>query len=159
MNRNMKTIMQVAGIIGVILICAAIMYFGLAKPLGQGYIVGSKVKIQQWMAAYKSVVLFVTGFSIFISMLWYVAARFIFKITNSINVGKRAVWGVLFVLSIAGVIVITWAVGNITKGISLYLVHLLLFSVIGYYLTSVLFAPAAYKYTPLGAEMLRKRRN
>ena len=38
MNRSMKTAVQVFGIIVIILLCTAIMNFGLAKVLGQGYI-------------------------------------------------------------------------------------------------------------------------
>ena len=46
MNRSMKTAVQVFGIIVIILLCTAIMNFGLAKVLGQGYIVGKNISIK-----------------------------------------------------------------------------------------------------------------
>ncbi len=156
MNRGMKTGVQIAGIVFIILICAAIMHFGLAPMLGKGYIAGQKATISEWMAGYKSILYGVAGFALLTGILWYVLARFVFKITAARGVGKRAVWAILFVLNIVGVVLISMFVGKIARGIGLYISHVVLFSVIGYYVSSLFLTPAPYKYTPFGAEFLAK---
>ena len=83
MNRSMKTAVQVFGIIVIILLCTAIMNFGLAKVLGQGYIVGKNISIKQWLDGYHSILYAVTGVALLLPLLWYIMARFIFKITSS----------------------------------------------------------------------------
>jgi len=154
----MKTAVQVFGIIVIILLCAAIMNFGLAKVLGQGYIVGKNISIKQWINGYHAILYAVTGVALLLPLLWYIMARFIFKITSSKDVGKRTVWSVLWIIDIVAIILFTWGIGHIEKGISLYIVHVILFSFIGYYLTTLLFTPAPYKYTPLGADKLRRKK-
>lgn len=158
MNRSMKTAVQVFGIIVIILLCTAIMNFGLAKVLGQGYIVGKNISIKQWLDGYHSILYAVTGAALLLPLLWYIMTRFIFKITGSKDVGKRTIWSVLWIIDIVAIILLTWGIGHIEKGISLYIVHVVLFSFIGYYLTTLLFTPAPYKYTPLGADKLRRKK-
>ncbi len=158
MSRGMKTGVQIAGIAAIILICALIMYFGLAETIGKGYLQGEKMGLKEWVAGYKSILFAVTGFALFTSLLWYVLARFVFKITSAKGVGKRAVWGALLAVNVVGVVLITMFIGKIPRGITLYLVHILLFSVISYYAASLFLAPAPYKYTPVGAGLLAKTR-
>lgn len=157
MNRTMTTVLQVLGIIVFAIACGAIMYFGLARPLGQGYIVGTNIKIQDWLRVYTNLVYAVTVFSLLTSLFWYVLARASFKVTNAKSVGKRSVWVALLLVNIVGVSALTFLMGAIPKGISLYAVHLVLFSLVGYYLATLLCTPAAYKYTPLGATVVRRK--
>ena len=156
MNRGMKTGVQIAGIVFIVLICAAIMHFALAPMLGKGYITGTQSNIKEWLVGYKSILYGVAGFALLSSILWYVLARFVFKITAARGVGKRTVWAMLFVLNIVGVVLITMFIGKIPRGIGLYLAHIVLFSVIGYYVSTLFLTPAPYKYTPLGAGILAK---
>ncbi|MDD3114211.1 MAG: hypothetical protein PHQ44_00560 [Anaerovibrio sp.] len=161
MNRSVKTAIQIGGIIGVIFVCAAIMYFGLADSLGKTYITGTKTKIIDWTSHYKNMLIIVMLISMFTSLLWYVLSRFVFKITSCFGVGKRAIWLVICVVNVIGVLLATALCSNDTTlkvGFSLYIIHVILFSVVGYYLTSVLFTPAAYKYTPVGANLIKLKK-
>ena len=157
MSRGMKTGLQIAGIILIVLICALIMYFGLAEPIGKGYLQGVKMGLADWLKGYKSILFAVAGYALFTSLLWYILARYAFKITSATGVGKRAVWGMLFILNIVGVVLITMFIGKIPIGMALYLVHILLFSVISYYASSLFCSPTPYKYTPIGAGLLAKK--
>lgn len=85
------------------------------------------------------------------SLLWYGLAQSVFK------AGKRIVWGLLLIVVVIITILSCFYVEKAES--SLWLAKLFFVSngVVPYYLTTLLFSPLSFKYTPPLAELVRSR--
>jgi hypothetical protein len=160
MNRMSKTALQIGGIIAVIAICSLVMYFigsSMAQSLGTELSRAGR-NASNWKNDYSTLILALGAVSLLVTLGWYILARFIFKVTSPQDTGKRTIWAALWLGGIALTIAIT-ALNSLPKNFIIHIMHVLFFNIIGYYLCTLLWSPAPFKYTPLGAKQLWSKRN
>lgn len=110
------------------------------------------------MAAFDGAFIAVMIASIIAVAAWYALARFS-RVVRPTDAGKRSAWLViLLVLAVVAIILATVFFGRPLDGSWLAYLLLVLPALIAFYLPTALFSPADYKYSPLGATVLRPRR-
>ncbi len=113
---------------------------------------------QQWMwiASFESWARVCVAIAGAASLLWYGLAQWTFKIRNEGKGSeKRVVWGLLFLFPIVAGIVSCILVDRAEKMWIAYL-FFILNGLIPYYLATLLFSPASFKYIPWGAKQIRR---
>ena len=115
------------------------------------------ITIEQWETSFSSWALGGVYLAGVASLLWYVLAQWSFKINHPENAkGKGTIWGLLFLISVVGVIAASFIFTMQVKsgGVA---VHLLFFlnGVGCYYLSTLLFSPPVFKFIPWGAARIR----
>jgi hypothetical protein len=97
------------------------------------------------------------GLAFAAGLLWYVLGQWVFKINNWQASGKRPVWALLFLLSVAGGVVTGIVLTRqAQEGAVIAYGFYALNGLLCYYLETALFSPTSFKYTPLGARKLRR---
>lgn len=162
MTRTGLTAVQIAGTIVFMLVLSLIAY-EVGAMLGKSFLsADSGITHAQWKAHFLKLVCTTGGLTTFFSLLWYFMARFGLKIAYAFDAGKRTVWAVLGALSLVSSFALPYVYSStdhvLKMGMSVPLLFVVLFSVIGYWGGSIVSTPAAYKYTPIGAYFLRKRK-
>ncbi len=158
MNRSTRTIAQILGILLLTAVLSLFAYY-IGSSLGKSIIIGTPIAHNDWQAHYKKLVYATGATGGIISLLWYSLARFGMKIHTSYGVGKRTLWGALGGLMLIACVALPYAFANadatLKMSASIPLLFVALYAVIGYWIGSLFMTPAAYKYTPLGAEKIR----
>ncbi len=158
MDRNKRTILEIIVILAMFLILSMIAYFagtGLAKT----FLKAGGVTLGQWKDHYIALVRTMGLVSCCITFVWYFSARFFLKITYPVFVGKRTIWVVIGLLNLVSCMVVPFFYvrsDSILKiDVTIYILFLVLFGILGYYASSIIATPACYKYTPIGAKSIR----
>ena len=162
MSRNALTAVQILGIIILTVALSLAAYF-LGSVLAKSFLsIGSGVTHGQWLEHYRKLVMTVGGLCGALSLAWFVAARFFLKIDSPLGVGKRTVWAIVGGVTAAVCIILPYVYAGVDHVLKMSpgipVVFLLLYGIIGYWGGSIFATPAAYKYTPLGASLVRSPR-
>lgn len=157
-TRSTRTIAQIFGLIILTVVLSIIAYY-VGSSLGKSLIVGTQITHSEWQAYYMKLVAIVGATGGVLSLVWYMLARFGMKIDSPFGVGKRGLWVILGLLTLVECVAIPYVYSTMNStlkmGISIPAVFVILYVVIGYWGGSVFATPDVYKYTPLGAEMIR----
>ena len=114
------------------------------------------VTIEQWKTRCKIWAFVCFGVAGFASFFWYWLAQWIFKINRWEDARKRSTWTGLLILLI--IIIFSRIIYvELTTESSPKWVYPLFFlnGFLPYYLTTLLFSPSSFKYTPVGAKYFR----
>lgn len=159
MNRRTRTAVQILGIILLTALLSVIAYYigsALAKsflPVGQG------ITHTQWQGHYKKLVYTVGITACALSLAWYFLARFGMKVYGALNVGRRGMWALFGSLTLLVCLATPYIYAGMDATLkinaSIPAIFVVLYALIGYWGGSIATAPAAYKYTPLGADKIR----
>lgn len=162
MNRTTRTIVKIILIAAATVLCVAAAYYLGSNVTGHALASASdNMNYSRWLEKYFTLTQ-TTGFANgFCALIWFLAARFIFKVDSASNAGKRLIWALICVISL----VISLGVPHFyapTLGIKLNGIIFALFAIIftgaGYWLLTIFTTPLAFKYTPPGAQKLFGRR-
>ena len=114
------------------------------------------VKIEQWMASFKTWAFVCVGAAGSASLLWYFLAQRIFKINRWEDTrGKRPIWLLLSLLPTIAIVVSCICVERAESSLIVVYVFFFFNGLLSYYLATLLFSPSAFKYTPAGAKQIR----
>ena len=114
------------------------------------------LNIEQWKASFQRWTLICVGAAGFASLLWYGLAQWGFKINRWEDAGKRSWWVFLFFLPIVAIILSVIFVERAESGLRFeQCVFFIINGLLSYYLATLLFSPASFKYTPAGAKYIR----
>lgn len=160
MSRNTKTIISVFGTIVIFFVISLIVYF-IGSPIAKSVILkAGGINYSEWVKHYGGLVRIMGILSCLLTLLWYVLARFVMKIIYPKPVGRRGLWSVIGIVNILLCIIVPFIYSVIDSkspmSFAICLLFIVFFGIIGYYVCSVLFTPANYKYTPIGAMKVRK---
>lgn len=157
MNRNTRTIAKIGGIIVCTVILSALAYYISSVVSGhQLATLSNNMTYSRWQDKFFSLTILTGGLTGICSLIWFILARFVFKINSAFNTGRRTVWALLAAVSLSGNILIPRfyaASQGIQINIVIIVLFVLFFTVAGYWLVSIFVTPKPFKYTPLGAQL------
>ena len=113
--------------------------------------------IGQWISSFQKWAISCVVSAGLASLLWYILAQWGFKINRGTGAGKRIVWCLLFLVPIIIIIVSCIYVEEAESSLWLAKLFFALNGLFLYYLTTLLFSPLSFKYTPIGAKLFRSR--
>lgn len=159
MSRSAKTIVSIFGTIAVFFVISLIVYF-IGSPIAKTLILSAGgISYNEWVKHYSGLVNIMGIISCIFTLVWYVLARFVMKVVYPKPVGRRAIWAVIGIINLVLCILVPYIYSIVDKkypmSFAICLLFIMFFGIIGYYLCSILFTPANYKYTPIGAVKIR----
>ena len=158
MSRTAKTLISIIGIIAGTVILSVLAYY-IGSVLGQSILTAGGMNHKDWENKYFELVIGMGGFSAIIMLAWYFLARFKLKVQQAHNIGQRTLWGIVGLIHLAVCFVYPYAVAGMDArfniNISIPLLFVLLYGIIGYWGGSIISTPAPFKYTPIGAMRIR----
>lgn len=161
MNRTARTAIKLILIAATTIFCTAAAYYLCSNITGHSLATASEnMNYSRWLEKF-FVLTQATGLLNGIcALIWFLSARFLFKIDEATGAGKRIFWTAFLLLSIAISVGIPHFYAPIL-GIKLngiiFGLFLAIFSGIGYWLLTIFTTPLAFKYTPLGAQLFGRR--
>lgn len=114
--------------------------------------------LEEWKASFQYWARIVVA-ACLMSIIWYILARWCFKVNKIKDAGKRLWWGLFALIPIiAAILGGVIGIAEAKASLGLYLSYLFfgLNVVVCYYLSTLLFSPSSFKYTPLGASAIRR---
>lgn len=134
----------------------AIVFFGERPLLNQVVVPRPGTRLPFYIADFMSAAAFGVWASAAGSFFWFLFARWISGVVDWRSSGKRSIWAVLGVLTVAVCTVYGFYYVPIAEsgGAIAYTLFLVNSSLI-YYMSTTLASPPSYKYTPYGARTLR----
>ena len=161
MNRNTRIIAKIAGIIVATLICSLLAYYISSAVTGHSLAtLSDKMSYVIWQERFFKVTIVTGVLTGICSLIWFILARFAFKINSVFSTGRRTIWALLAAVSFFGSILIP-RFYSASQGIQINIViialFVLFFTVVGYWLVSIFVTPKPFKYTPLGAQLFSRR--
>ncbi len=159
MNRTVLTIVQIAIIVALTVACGIIAYFVVSSVTGHQLATASgNMAFSRWQEKFQSLVINTGILSALCALAWFVLTRWIFKINTPRGIGKRTIWAGLAALDLIGCIVIPQFYSS-TLGIKtnflVTVIFIIAFAGVGYWLLTIYTTPNIFKYTPVGAQLLR----
>lgn len=112
--------------------------------------------IEEWVASFELWAYVCVGSAALASFLWYGFAQRVFAANNEKSYGKRGLWGFLFVLPLAAIIISILSVEQAESSLWLAYLCFIVNGLFPYYLSTLLFSPVAVKYTPIGSVKIRR---
>ena len=162
MNRNVRTIVKIAIIVAGTILCGALAYFISSAAFGHQLATASNnMAYTNWQEKFSRLVIFTGAVTGICSLAWFILSRWVFEITSSTGGGRRIIWAILAAISLAGSIAVPQiyaATAGIKVNVLVLAVFVIFFTGIAYWLLSIITTPAAFKYTPVGARMIRARK-
>lgn len=115
-------------------------------------------KLSEWKDSFEDCARSVALVSGVTGIIWYVLAQWVFKIIQFHSAGKRGTWALLFVLPVIALVGAVIYLSPAETGIGLYLAYLFfaLNSVVYYYILTLFISPSSFKYSPVGAGIIRR---
>ncbi len=111
----------------------------------------TNLTMTQWLESFELWALVCVGAAAVASLWWYFGGQSVFKANNEKSYGKRGLWGFLFVLPLAAIIVSILSVEQAESSLWLAYLCFTVNGLVPYYVATVLFSPVSVKYTPIGA--------
>lgn len=150
-----------AGILVSTVVFSALAYYiGSAVTGHQLATLSNNMTYSRWQDKFFSLTIVAGGLTGICSLIWFILARFVFKINSAFSTGRRTIWALLAVVSLLGSILIPrfYSVSlGITINVVIIALFVLFFTVAGYWLVSIFVTPKPFKYTPLGAQLFSRR--
>ncbi|MBF0342595.1 MAG: hypothetical protein HQL06_00030 [Nitrospirae bacterium] len=156
----MAKLKQIMSISGILLIGGL---FCLLSNVELEYIVNRRITIfesydlETWEKQFITGAYIVCAFAAFISVLWYGLTQWHFKVVDWKSVGKRPLWLFLFfIIPIAAFLFgLVYLKDYVEQGIGWPAGFYAINSMLCYYLSTLFCSPVAFKYTPIGATLVR----
>jgi len=161
MNRTARTIIKLILIVATTIFCTAAAYYLCSNITGHSLATASEnMNYSRWLEKFFALTRATGLINGICALIWFISARFLFKIDEASGAGKRIIWAAFLLLSVAISVGIPHFYAPIL-GIKLngiiFGLFLAIFSGIGYWLLTIFTTPLAFKYTPLGAQLILKR--
>lgn len=161
MNRTARTIIKLILIVATTIFCTAAAYYLCSNITGHSLATASEnMNYSRWLEKFFALTRATGLINGICALIWFISARFLFKIDEASGAGKRIFWTAFLLLSVAISVGIPHFYAPIL-GIKLngiiFGLFLAIFSGIGYWLLTIFTTPLAFKYTPLGAQLILKR--
>lgn len=162
MDRNARTAAKIAAIIVATVIVTLLAYYICSALAGHQLATASnQMNYSQWQDKFFSLVIVTGAVTGICSLVWFILARWIFKINMAVGIGKRTIWAILAAVSLIACIIIPRTY-SVTLGIKIngLIIALLVvfFTVVGYWILSIFTTPKAFKYTPVGALLFARKK-
>ena len=160
MGRTPRTIVSIVGIILGAMLASLITYY-VGESFGTSIVAAnSQLDYEDWIDEYKGLVNIMTVLMMIIGALYYLILRFASKITFPDDGGKRMFWAVFFTLTLIISLVFPYIYAVIEddfiNGLKISLLFVVIYGLLYFWLGSLFITPPAYKYSPLGATVVRK---
>ena len=161
MNRTSYNAIRVLAIVIVTCICTGLAYFVASQTVGhQLATLSDGMVFSRWQSKFLNLVLVAGGLVGICSLIWFLLSTFVFKIYYPFGIGKRTVWSALAFLTLIISIAVPTFYSN-TIGIKVNAVvtslFVIFFTIINYWIVTIFTTPAAFKYTPLGSQLVLSR--
>ncbi len=161
MNRTTRTIIKIFLIAAASVACVALAYYLGSNIAGHKLATASdNMDYSRWLEKYFSLTRAAGLANGLCALGWFLSARFFFTVDEAAGSGKRIFWAALMMASLATSLGVAHFYAPIL-GIKLNGIIFGLFAAIftgaGYWLLTIFTTPLAFKYTPLGAQMILKR--
>lgn len=154
MDRKMKTVISIVGAAAVFVLLSVAAYY-LGGTIIQGtFSAKSGITYAQWEEHYLWLVAKMGGVGFLMFMVWYLLARFGLKISTPPKMGKRLLWIIIGGIDAGLCLMLPYLFRMFDSVLSrifsplLPVIYLVLYVVIGYWVLSIFFTPAPYKYVP-----------
>ncbi|MBR4153591.1 MAG: hypothetical protein IKT98_11625 [Selenomonadaceae bacterium] len=161
MNRTTRTIIKIILIAAVTIFCTAAAYYLGSNVTGHSLATASdNMNYSRWLEKYFILTRATGLLNGLCALIWFLAARFLFKIDDVAGAGKRICWLALLMASMAislGIPHFYAPILGIKLNGIIFGLFLVIFSGIGYWLLTIFTTPLAFKYTPLGAQLFGRR--
>lgn len=155
MNRTARTVLKLFLIAITAIFCTAAAYYICSNLTGHSLATASEnMNYSRWQEKF-FVLTRATGLLNGIcALIWFISARFLFKIDETPGAGKRNFWAAFLCLSLAislGIPHFYAPILGIKLNGIIFGLFSAIFSGIGYWILTIFTTPLAFKYTPLGA--------
>ncbi|MFH0992058.1 MAG: hypothetical protein V1799_18790 [bacterium] len=117
---------------------------------------GTPSSIEEWLSTFKDWSVYIIIASTVSGLLWYILAQWLFRLNDWTSAGKRLAWLILISLPAVTTIVAILLTPAVQEGMWWAYFFYLISAIAPYYVGTVLFSPSSFKYTPLGAQSLRR---
>ncbi len=123
---------------------------------------GANASLQKWQVPYRTLVMIMASISAFVAISWCALTEWGFSVRVPWGVGKRTVWAIMGVVLAVLSFVVPYVYASQKSALSMSpmipVIFVLLFVLAGYWLSTIFASSAAYKYTPLFSNQIRRRR-
>ena len=161
MNRTTRTVVKIFLIVATTLICAAAAYYLGANVTGHALATASdNMNYSRWLEKYFLLTRATGLLNGLCTLSWFLAARFFLEVDEVPGAGKRIFWAALLMASLAislGVPHFYAPILGIKLNGIIFGLFAAIFSGVGYWMLTIFTTPLAFKYTPLGAQLILKR--
>lgn len=162
MTRKTKTILQIFFVLVLMFLLSVIAYY-VGSNLARSFLqAGIGITLVQWQQHFLRLVA-ATGFLSSATLLtWYALARFFLRLDNATSVDKRSIWLTIFAVEIVFCLALPYIFANsdqvLKMAVTIPILFVGLYSILGFWFGSILVTPAPYKYTPIGSSLIRRVR-
>ena len=115
--------------------------------------------IEQWLPEFQEYATYGIIIACLSAVLWFIFAQWIFKVNKFTAAGKRVAWGLFTLFALLPVVVfsiIQTLQSPVQEGMLVPPLIYLLNFIITFYLATLLFSPASFKYAPVLAKVVRR---
>jgi hypothetical protein len=152
---TMKHLGLLVGMIFIAFLFAAIVTYGEDPLLDSMVSTGPNITLDEWRKSFRDWAMLGIGVALVAALMWYALGQWGFRLNRWVNAGKRGVWALMFVLPLGAFVAAYLLTPPVQEGDILATVFYLVNNVAVYYLATVWFSPSSFKYTPVGATVLR----
>jgi len=117
---------------------------------------GTPSSIEEWLTTFKDWSIYIIIASVISGFLWYALAQWLFRLNYWKGAGKRLVWLLLISLPVATTVAAILLTPATQEGMWWAYLFYLISAIVPYYIGTALFSPSSFKYTPVGAQALRR---
>lgn len=146
----------------ILIVLTTAVFFGLMVFVEQDLalyemvIPPADVTLEEWLDSFRLWGSVGLGISLAAALGWYVLGQWWFMVDSWNNADKRPIWGLLFLFPLAGAILACILTQRAQEGSVLAYAFYFINGLLSYYLATALFSPSSFKYTPIGADKLRR---
>jgi hypothetical protein len=115
----------------------------------------NNLDLQDWLRRFSDLAFYGIVGSAIASILWYALGQWVFKVDHWKQANHRVTWGLLIFVPFILFALSWFLTPPAQEGHFFAYICYLVNNLAIYLLATVLFSPAAYKYTPLGATAIR----
>lgn len=116
----------------------------------------NSLDLQDWLRRFSDLAFYGIVCSVLASICWYVLGQWIFKVDDWKSANHRVTWGLLIFVPFIFFALSWYFTPPAQEGHFYAYICYLVNNLAIYLLATVLFSPAAYKYTPLGSTAIRR---
>lgn len=159
MNRKTRTVIKIFLIAAVTILCTAAAYYIGSNVTGHALATASdNMNYSRWQEKFFTLTRTTALINGLCALSWFLVARFLFRIDEAAGAGKRLFWAALLMASLAislGVPHFYAPIIGIKLNGIIFGLFAAIFTGLGYWLLTIFTTPLAFKYTPLGAQLLK----
>lgn len=151
-----STFRNFAGIISI-----TILFYLLLTQIEEGILYNmvyplAGMTVDNWISEFRSLAIIGLLIAFGSSLLWYISAEWFMKVNSIKNAKARLIWFLIYLIPIITAVVTAFLLPS-TKSGSVVSTFIQVVNVaLSYYLSTLLFSPSAFKYTPPLAKFFRR---